>query len=243
VAVATWALGSAMAFFVVHQVDGSDTGTPPSASGSKMPGMLGSSMHAFFSAGWRSGLAVFGMSVDHWWDYALLAAYQLTRSVLGSMVTNIFIPFYAATMQETGPVSVTTRNWALTGRGLTSVFTMWSTLTDILLSASQFDLFLLTVLASVSADTGYGVLRIVVRSRDAQPPAAQPNRSAPSAQQHRAAPSAQQHRSAPAAAQPAGGSSPGSSRDLQRSSSAGTRRRSTSPGTKAFDAVQIVYGN
>ena len=130
----------------------------------KIPGSLGSSAHAFFSVGWTSGLAVFGINIHLWWQYALVCVYQMTRAVLGSMVNNIFMPFYGAVLNCESPVSPSTRTHALLGRALTSVFMLWSTLTDILMSASQFDLFVFTVAATVCADTAYGFMRIQVDS-------------------------------------------------------------------------------
>lgn len=133
----------------------------------KIPGSLGSSAHAFFAIGWRTGLAIFGITVETWGLYTAVCIYQLTRAVLGSMVNNIFVPFYNDTVNCKSSVSRRTERRALVGLALCRVFTWWSSLTDILISASQLDLALFTLLATVCADVGYGFMRI--RDEDTAP--------------------------------------------------------------------------
>lgn len=147
---------------------------PPSPPpyNNRTPGSLGSSAHAFFSIGWRTGLAIFGISVDTWDLYTAVCVYQLTRAVLGSMINNIFVPFYSDTVNCKSSVSRRTERRALTGLALSRVFTWWSSLTDILISASQLDLALFTLLATVCADVGYGFMRIRDEETSAPPPSA-----------------------------------------------------------------------
>ena len=172
-AVALWSVVTAVLFGTLRDVPGAaGPPGPPPIGGAH--GMLGSANHAFFAAGWRSGLYVFGIAVDLWWEYALVCVYQLTRAVLGSMVDNIFTPFYSTVLFSDAPQPRRLKRAAQIGRALTSVFTLWSVLTDILLSAAQADLFLFTVLARVSADTGYSQRRIEAQpegaSREPPPP-------------------------------------------------------------------------
>lgn len=168
--------------------------TPPPPYIVKIPGSLGSSAHAFFSIGWMTGLALFGISIDSWGLYAAVCIYQLTRAVLGSMVANIFVPFYADTINKdrvSKYVSCVHIMWhfrpthhshpqhhhrkterhALFGAGLTKFFTWWSSLTDILISASQIDLAILTLVATLGADVGYGYMRIHDADGEDPPPA------------------------------------------------------------------------
>ena len=163
-----WTVATATALGVVHAVNKPPSPVvvsevaPPPPYVVKIPGALGSSAHAFFSVGWTSGLAVFGISIDTWWAYALVCLYQMTRSVLGSLVNNVFLYFYNTVLRSHVPVQFKTRRNALVGRALTSIFLLWSTLTDILMSASQFDLFVFTVASTVAADCGYGITTIEV---------------------------------------------------------------------------------
>ena len=197
---------------------------PPAPNVVKLPGSLGSSLHAFFSVGWLTGLAVFGTPVNTWQLYATVCVYQLTRAVLGSMVANIFTPFYGDIINSTRRVPWVTMKNALVGHALTRVFLWWSLLTDVLISSSQLDLALFTLVATVCADAGYGYMRIVdinssmapespvrgalIASMDVQPPPAMPPPPPPEVVM-----------STPAA-----------------------RRRSRSPGNKTYGAIQLVIG-
>lgn len=220
-AVAAWALATAGVFAALCEAGALPLAeaAPASSAPPKLPGALGSAQHAFWSAGWRTGIAFFGVTIDTWWEYSVVCVYQLTRAVLGSMVANIFTPFYGTVISSDHPVSARTKRRALLGRALTSVFTMWSMLTDILLSATQADLFAFTVFATVCADIGYCDRRIAV---------GEPHRAPPPPPHHALAP-------APAAA-PA-------------LTAHTARRRSRSPAdaprgaarTHGHGAVQIVY--
>ena len=134
--------------------------TPPVLGVGRVTGSLGDGVHAFFSMGWLSGLAVFGIPVDTWRLYAIMCIYQLTRAVFGSMVSNIFTPFYTDIINSTRRVPWATMKNALVGHALTRVFLWWSLLTDVLISSSQLDLALFTLVATVAADAGYGYMRI-----------------------------------------------------------------------------------
>ena len=140
-----------------------DAGGPPSSPAQQLRGMLGSSQHAFFSLGWRTGLAVFGISIDTWPRYTLVCMYQMTRAVLGSLLINVFVPFALFTIQNKDPpsqVASHTARRALLGRALVQVFNTWSALTDVLMSASQIDLALFTLVTTAASDFGYGYYRI-----------------------------------------------------------------------------------
>ena len=211
---------------------------PPAPYVVKIPGALGSSAHAFFSTGWHTGLAVFGITVDTWEMYTVVCVYQLTRAVLGSMVNNIFTPFYADTVNsKIRPARKTIKN-SLVGLGLVRVFMWWSTITDILISASQLDLALFTLVATVAADVGYGFMRITdieCVSEGACVPtviavdAKTPNSCAAQSAQ----PKSHHH-------QPAQQSQPQQVQVLMGGTMS-TRRRSRSPAAKSY-AVQFVMG-
>lgn len=158
--VAAWVAVTAgvIGFAREYVTDASHPLAPDSMS--RVPGSLGSEAHAFFSKGWLSGLAVFGIPVNTWRLYTTMCIYQLTRAVFGSMVSNIFTPFYTDIINSTRRVPWATMKNALVGHALTRVFLWWSLLTDVLISSSQLDLALFTLVATVAADAGYGYMRI-----------------------------------------------------------------------------------
>lgn len=168
---AAWAVATATALAVSREYL-ADVSDPYS-------GLRGSPQHHFFTIGWRTNLTVFGVPIDSWRRYTVVICYQMTRAVIGSLVTNVFMPFVGATLSGKGVnrnylVSTTTARRALIGRALTSVFYSWSGLTDIIMSASQVDLAAFTLVSTIAADFAYGFLRItacnaelVVRRRSA----------------------------------------------------------------------------
>lgn len=128
-------------------------------------GLRGSPQHHFFAIGWRTRMTVFGIPIDSWTRYSLIACYQLTRAVIGSLVNNVFMPFVSATLsgknvQKDFLISETTARRALIGRALANVFISWSSLTDILMSSVQVDLAAFTLVSTMSADFAYGFLRV-----------------------------------------------------------------------------------
>lgn len=204
----------------VHQA----AGAPPEPTAEKIPGTLGSPAHAFFSSGWLTGLAVFGIHINTWQLYAVVCIYQLTRAVLGSMVSNIFTPFYGDIINSTRRVPWSTMKNALAGNALTRVFFWWSMLTDVLISSAQLDLALFTLVATVCADAGYGYMRITDLNCSMAPDSPVRIVLAPAAAPPPPAPPAP-----PLGVQTAPPS---------------TRRRSRSPGNKTpYGAIQLVVGN
>lgn len=143
-------------------------GVPPAPAAPAAPpaptrGMLGSAAHPFFSLGWNEGLAVFGIAIDRWNRYAAVCMYQMTRAVFGSLVSNVFIPFVNTTISNSTPprlVPPRTARRALVGKAMVAVFTTWSAMTDVLMSARQIDLALFTLVATQAADFMYGYYRI-----------------------------------------------------------------------------------
>ena len=214
--------------------------TPPAPYVVRIPGALGNSAHAFFSFGWHTGLAVFGITVDTWGLYAVVCVYQLTRAVLGSMVNNIFIPFYNDTVNSrTRPARNTIKN-SLVGLGLVRVFMWWSTITDILISASQLDLALFTLVATVAADLGYGFMRITdIECVPSSPPMGACGGGAPvlPQTQQQVPPAKQQQQQPPPPQQQQHASIP-------MIGHVSTRRRSRSPATtKSYGGIQLVVSS
>lgn len=147
-AVAFWSLASAGALSAWHYAQGGSTSE------------LVRTKSSFFSVGWRSGLIVVGIPVNHWWIYLVIVLYQLTRAIFGSLVRNIHHPYYQSHTNNPRPMDEAKKHNLLFGQALVNVFHWWSALTDVLFSASQIDLALCTLLVTIASDYAQVHLKI-----------------------------------------------------------------------------------
>jgi hypothetical protein len=102
---------------------------------------------------------VLGVPVDTWWIYLFIVLYQLTRATMGSLVKNIFTPFYNRIVNSQELPHASTRARFLRGSALIDIFIWWSALSDVLISAAQVDLALCTLLSGIAADYAQLVYR------------------------------------------------------------------------------------
>lgn len=129
------------------------------------------SKHAYFMFGWHENLVVFNVRIDVFWKYSILIIYQITRSVLLSMINAVYKPWLSDIRKN--------KSWeelcdskdephdndnarksrkikfmitVISGQLCVSIVTWWSNITDIMLGVSQVDLALYMLFAASFTD-------------------------------------------------------------------------------------------
>lgn len=150
-----WTLVTAMLFFLWRELDGSSNSSIVS--------------HHYFSFGWNENLVLFGLRINTWWSYAVILNYQITRSVLNSLLNNIYLPWLnkillAPPTPDSRPLTEWERVLTLVGQALTTTATWWGGVTNILTSVSQFDLAVVTLVAGIACDAELSTKHLAIRS-------------------------------------------------------------------------------
>ena len=120
--------------------------------------------NSWFAAGWNNGLSFFGIHINTWWGYAIIVNYQVTRTIIGSMLSNVFRPFITSQVQNrllNKTIDDRLTSSILFAQGAVTVFGFVTTLTDLFLYLSQVDLALISLFVTLISDAAstYGVLQ------------------------------------------------------------------------------------
>lgn len=109
----------------------------------------------WFSAGWADNFYFFSIPIDTWYKYTIIIMYQITRSMFGSLVNNVFKPFLLVEVQNKllnkhlfddnddkvlKKENSRRRNEILFAQVAVSLYAYWSQLTDLFLFLSQVDI-------------------------------------------------------------------------------------------------------
>jgi hypothetical protein len=123
----------------------------------------------WFSGGWAFNFYLFSIRIDTWWKYLIIVIYQVTRSVIGSLLSNIFKPFIMTEVQSkmlNSNTDIARRNDILWAQFAVTLFSYFSTITDIFLHIAQIDVSLISLVVTLIADGGatfmlleYGVIQ------------------------------------------------------------------------------------
>ena len=116
-------------------------------------GVLSSS--DWFRGGWGTGLTLFGIGINSWWKYGLVAAYQTTRSILGSLLGNVFRPFLVVQVQGArgGSEHASRRMRVMLAQAACTIFSFFAGVMDMFLYLSQVDLSLVALVSTLAADS------------------------------------------------------------------------------------------
>jgi len=142
-----WTIFVAVSAAVVVKVGGGNT------RGSSTSATLGTS--AWFNVGWAgSTTSFFGVSINTWYAYLLVINYQITRCILGSLLSNIFKPFIItlqSNLLQSSKLGVDIR-WLLLAQACVTVFSSFSYLTDIFLYLSQVEIAIVSLAVTLLID-------------------------------------------------------------------------------------------
>ena len=111
---------------------------------------------SWFRVGWSSNLSFFNIAVTTWWSYTLLMVYNLGRTVLGSLVTNVFRPMLILQQSRILTTEVDPNYAALFvfGQTVVTVFGFFSAVTDLYLMLTQVDISVVALVATLLMDGG-----------------------------------------------------------------------------------------
>lgn len=114
--------------------------------------------HTYFRVGWSQTLILFGIRIETFWKYAVIACYQFGRGVIGSLLDTVYSPLVAEAQSSANPLYaqdadtdvVRYRRDILAGQTLAKILSWWSSVTDIMMAMTQLDLALFPVVASAT---------------------------------------------------------------------------------------------
>lgn len=103
----------------------------------------------WWSFGWKTGELVFmGCRIDSPVAYTLIMVYQVTRCVLGSLLSNAFFPYMSALQSELLHEKIVNKQPLLFARFLTDLYGSAASISDLILYVSSFDIFLVSSLTA-----------------------------------------------------------------------------------------------
>jgi hypothetical protein len=111
----------------------------------------------WFSGGWAYNFYLFSIPIDNWWRYTIIVLYQVTRSVIGSLLSNIFKPFIMTEVQSkmlNHNTDIKRRNDILGAQVAVTLFSYFATVTDIFLHLAQIDVSLISLVVTLISDGG-----------------------------------------------------------------------------------------
>ena len=107
--------GTIIAFVVLNQ------GLPQAAAS-----------RSWFSSGWKQkGLYLFNIPINTWQSYTLLIVYQITRTILGALVSNIFRTYVSVNILGSKNPNEKDRFFIMLGYAATTLFNYWTSVTDV----------------------------------------------------------------------------------------------------------------
>lgn len=112
---------------------------------------------SWFSGGWADNFYLFNIRIDTWWKYTVIVIYQMTRSVIGSLLSNIFKPFMVTEVQSkllNNQTDIKCRNDILFSQFAVTLFTYFSNITDLFLYLAQIDVSLVSLGVTLLSDGG-----------------------------------------------------------------------------------------
>ena len=110
----------------------------------------------YFQFGWQS-FYFFNIPIDSWLKYSVIVSYQVTRAILGSLLSNLFKPYLVSTVQNRILNKTIDSNLSLKivlAQASVTVFGYTSTLTDLFLFLSQIDLSIISLFITLIVDAG-----------------------------------------------------------------------------------------
>lgn len=117
----------------------------------------------WFSLGWKNGFVFFNIPINNWWSYLIILLYVVTRSLLGSLLSNVFKPFISGQVQNSilrKTVESSKTIHIMLAQAAVTLFAFASALGDLFLFLSQVDVSIVSLLITLLSDAGatYAVL-------------------------------------------------------------------------------------
>ena len=115
--------------------------------------------HTYFAVGWSETLILFGIRINTFWSYTVIACYQVGRGVLVALIDQLFTPLVAEAQSASNAqykegmderVFAEYSRDVLACQALSKILSWWSSVTDIMFAMSQIDLAILPVVAGAT---------------------------------------------------------------------------------------------
>jgi hypothetical protein len=125
----------------------------------------------WFAVGWSANINFFNIAITNWWTYELLMVYNLGRTVLGSLVSNVFRPMLMIQQSRILTSELQPGDAALYvfGQSVVTVFGFFSAVTDLYLLLTQIDISVVSLLATLLMDGGATWMILAQRFSKAPP--------------------------------------------------------------------------
>jgi|694.fasta_scaffold05145_1 hypothetical protein len=109
---------------------------------------------SWFVVGWTNDLNFFNIFIETWWEYTLLLMYNIGRTVLGSLVANVFRPLLVLQQSRllTTEISESDAMKFVFAQAVVTVFAFFSAVTDIFLALTQIDVTAVALVVTLIID-------------------------------------------------------------------------------------------
>lgn len=109
---------------------------------------------SWFVVGWVNKLNFFNIYIETWWQYTVVMMYNIGRTVIGSLVTNVFRPLLLLQQSRilTSDISQTDAFTFVFGQAVVTVFGFFSSITDIFLALTQVDVTMVALVVTLLMD-------------------------------------------------------------------------------------------
>jgi hypothetical protein len=107
----------------------------------------------WFTSGWNNrDIFLFNIPIHDWSSYSLLMIYQITRTLLGSLVTNVFRTYVSVNVLGHKDPREEHTFMIMLGFAFTDLFQYWTSVTDVFITLTQFPFTLVALVAQILAD-------------------------------------------------------------------------------------------
>ena len=108
----------------------------------------------YFKFGWTS-MFFFNIRINTWWRYTIILNYQISRAILGSLLSNLFKPYLVSTVQNrilNKTINTDLSLKIVLAQASCTIFGYVSTLTDLFLFLSQIDISIISLVITLIVD-------------------------------------------------------------------------------------------
>ena len=109
---------------------------------------------SWFVVGWSQNLNFFNIYITKWWQYTMILMYNIGRTVLGSLISNVFRPLLLLQQSRLLKSELSRRDAFVFvfGQAVVTIFSFFSAVTDIFLFLTQIDISIIALVVTLIMD-------------------------------------------------------------------------------------------
>jgi hypothetical protein len=108
----------------------------------------------WFSSGWtNSGIYLFNIPINSWQSYSMLMVYQISRTIIGALVTNIYRTYISVNILGAKRPLEKERFFIMLGYAATTAFNYWVSVTDIFIILTQWPFTIVALVSQIASDS------------------------------------------------------------------------------------------